>query len=117
MAEPAPKDLFTGLAGLELSRDFELGCGVVLSRTYAHLFAPFMAAFTPAPPGGHHPAPWKAATGGFSFDITAQLRMPGEASETTGDNLLAARTILFCFDSASALLLRCPCCPRTRLRR
>jgi hypothetical protein len=34
-------DLYAGVSGLELSEDvFDLGDGVVLSRTYAHLMAP-----------------------------------------------------------------------------
>jgi len=35
-------------------------------------------AFSPAPPGGHHPAPWCAVKGGFEFDIQVQLSVPSE---------------------------------------
>jgi len=74
-------DLYGGIAGAELPVDqFDLGHGIILSRTYAHLMAPFMMAFTPAPPGKHHPAPWRPAKGGFGFDIVAQLHIPRDFS-------------------------------------
>lgn len=69
-------DLYAGISGASLQTDeFDLGGGVILSQTYAHLMAPFMMAFSPAPPGQHHPAPWKSAEGGFSFDILVQLHV------------------------------------------
>lgn len=71
------KDLYGGISGCELATDsFDLGEGVTLSKTYAHLMAPFIAAFSPPGPGGHHPAPWSAAEGGFGFDIHVQLHVP-----------------------------------------
>jgi hypothetical protein len=74
-------DLYGGIAGAELPVDaFDLGHGIALSRTYAHLMAPFMMAFTPAPPGKHHPAPWRAAKGGFGFDVVAQIHIPSNFS-------------------------------------
>ena len=42
--------------------------------------APFMMAFSPAPPGGYHPSPWSAVTGGFGFDIQVQLEIPPTAA-------------------------------------
>ena len=74
-------DLYGGIAGAELPvEQFDLGHGVVLSRTYAHLMAPFMMAFSPAQPGKPHPTPWRAAKGGFGFDILAQLHIPSDFS-------------------------------------
>lgn len=35
-----------------------------------------MMAFKPAPPGGFHPAPWKAAKGGFGYDIQIEISAP-----------------------------------------
>lgn len=35
-----------------------------------------MMAFSPADPGKHHPAPWRAASGGVAFDINVQLHIP-----------------------------------------
>jgi len=70
-------DLFGGLAGPPLPVDYyDMGRGITLSRTYAHLMAPFMMAFAPAEPGKPHPAPWRAANGGFGFDIIAQIHVP-----------------------------------------
>jgi hypothetical protein len=70
-------DLYGGLAGAPLPLEsYDLGRGVTLSRTYAHLMAPFMMAFSPAEPGQPHPPPWRAAKGGFGFDILAQVHVP-----------------------------------------
>ena len=74
-------DFYAGLFGAVLVPEvFDLGHGVIISRTYAHLFAPFMMAFSPAPPGKHHPAPWKSAKGGLELDITTQLFLPGTSA-------------------------------------
>lgn len=78
---PNSIDLYAGLYGLTLVPDtFDLGRGVAVSRTYAHLMAPFMMAFAPAPPGKHHPAPWKPAKGGIYIDITTELYVPATTS-------------------------------------
>jgi hypothetical protein len=70
-------DVYAGLAGapLEVER-FDIGSGVVAERTFAHLTAPFMLAFAPAPPAQHHPGPWRAAQGGLAFDMIVQLSNP-----------------------------------------
>jgi hypothetical protein len=69
--------IFAGLAGIELGPpNFDLGSGVRISKTYAHLMAPFMLAYSPAPPGQHHPAPWSAAAGGLAFDMHVQIEVP-----------------------------------------
>lgn len=72
-----PIDVYAGLAGapLEVNR-FDLGAGVVIERTFAHLMAPFMLAFAPPEPGRHHPGPWRAAQGGLGFDMVVQLSNP-----------------------------------------
>jgi Apea-like HEPN len=78
---PNSVDLYAGLYGLVLVPDtFDLGHGATISRTYAHLMAPFMMAFAPAPPGKHHPAPWKPAKGGIYIDITTELYVPATTS-------------------------------------
>jgi hypothetical protein len=70
------KDLYGGISGCELNIDsFELGEGVVLSKTFAHLTAPFLMAFAPPGPEGYHPAPWSAAEGGFGFDIHIEIHV------------------------------------------
>ncbi len=69
--------MFAGLAGVTLDvPEADLGYGVKLSNSYAHLFAPFMMAFSPAPKGSHHPGPWVAVRGGLGFDLTVQLEVP-----------------------------------------
>jgi hypothetical protein len=85
------KSVFAGLAGARLLEErVELGSGVTLSKTYAHVMAPWMMAFAPAPPGQHHPAPWKALRSGSSvFDIHVQLEVtstfqPGSGSTRVG---------------------------------
>ena len=78
--ERATSTLYLGLSNIVLSEDrFELGPGISLSRTYAHLMAPCLMAFKPAPPGMPHPGPWKAASGGFGFDVVAELKIAPEA--------------------------------------
>lgn len=69
--------VFAGLAGVTLDvPEVTLGYGVKLTSTYAHLMAPFMMAFSPAPKGSHHPAPWVAVKGGLGFDMTVQIEVP-----------------------------------------
>ncbi len=46
-----------------------------MRRTYAHLMSPCLMAFASAQEGKPHPAPWRAARGGLSFDITIELRI------------------------------------------
>ena len=77
--------LFFGLHGLQLPESvFELGNGVVVRETYAHIFAPFMVAFTPPEePTKHHSGPWSAASGGISYDISAELVVPIENESGT----------------------------------
>lgn len=60
------------------AESFDLGHGVTLSKTYAHIMEPFVIAFAPAPTGKHHPAPWIAAQGGLALDILVQLYVPPE---------------------------------------
>lgn len=88
-------DLHAGLSGLELEDEsFDLGDGLRLSKTYAHLMSPFLMAFAPAPPGGHHPAPWRAASGGFSFDVNAELLA---SKVSTGQESSLRKQLFFCF--------------------
>jgi hypothetical protein len=70
-------NIYAGLTGLPIEVDrFDLGLGVVVERTFAHLMAPFMLAFAPAEPGKAHPAPWRASHGGLGFDMVVQLSNP-----------------------------------------
>lgn len=89
-------DIHAGLSGLELDGDcFDLGDGLKLRKTYAHLMAHFVMAFKPAPPGSSHPAPWRAATGGFTFDISAELLVPVHLEKKFGSGTTVARAVVF----------------------
>ena len=101
-------DLYAGLSGLELAeQEFDLGEGVFLRKTYSHLFAPFMLAFSQPEPGKHHPGPWRATQGGIAFDITSELYVPAAIAGGVESVLPVAKTILF--------LLRLGVNPATRL--
>ena len=71
-------DIYGGLTGPRLPvAEFEFGSGISASRTFAHLMAPFIMAFAPPKKvGQHHPVPWRAAKGGFGFDVVTQLHIP-----------------------------------------
>lgn len=94
MAKPT-FDLYAGLSGLELAEDsFDLGDGVVLSRTYAHLTAPFVMAFKkPAEYDQPHPGPWKSLGGGFAFDIDAEIKIPATLDPSHGTQTDVVRMI------------------------
>lgn len=69
--------LYAGLSHVTYDGEpFDLGHGITLRAAYAHLFAANMMAFARAPKGKPHPAPWRAARGGFSYDIEIELAVP-----------------------------------------
>lgn len=97
-------NIHVGLAGIDVNNDsIDLGEGIHIKGTYAHLMAPFIAAFKPAQVGKPHPAPWKAARGGFDFDIHAELMIPAKVEEKYNDKMDVVRVIIF--------LLRLGCNP------
>jgi hypothetical protein len=70
-------DIHAGLSGIDVDfKQLDLGNGLLLRQTYAHLMAPFVMAFGRPELGKPHPAPWKAALGGLGLDITAELVIP-----------------------------------------
>lgn len=84
--------LYGGIAGVKLPVDsFALGEGVELRQTYSHLFSANMMAFAPPGPKGYHPAPWKAAKGGFGYDIEVEICAPERT--TLGESFDAKETI------------------------
>jgi hypothetical protein len=102
-------DFYAGLFGAVLVPEvFDLGHGVIISRTYAHLFAPFMMAFSPAPPGKHHPAPWKSAKGGLELDITTQLFLPAGTSAPELDRINTVWWIVALLRLHSSALISVP---------
>ncbi|HEY0834096.1 MAG TPA: hypothetical protein VGE72_09340 [Azospirillum sp.] len=79
--------LYAGLSHVTHHGDpVDLGHGVVLRSTYAHLFAANMMAFARATEGKPHPAPWRAARGGFSYDIEVELAVPTTSELPGGMN-------------------------------
>lgn len=71
--------LYAGLSHVTYGGEpFDLGHGVVLRSTYAHLFSANLMAFTRAPEGKHSPGPWRAARGGYSYDIEVELAVPSK---------------------------------------
>lgn len=86
--DPEASPLFGGVSGVRMENDsFDLGDGVCLRSTFAHVMAPYLLAFSPAQDGQPHPAPWKAASGGIGFDIHVELAMPLETRPTGFDRL------------------------------
>jgi hypothetical protein len=89
-------NLYAGLSGLVLDEpSIDLGCGVILSKTYAHLMAPFTMAFAPARPNQPHTAPWKPASGGIAVDVTAELLIPESLGQDFESRVSVARKIVF----------------------
>lgn len=69
--------LYAGVAGIGYqNQDFELGEGIIIRSTYAHLFAPYMMAFKPPGKYKHHDGPWKPAKGGITYDILLEIEVP-----------------------------------------
>jgi hypothetical protein len=76
MTEAQPT-LYAGLSHATYEGEpLDLGHGIVLRSTYAHLFAANMMAFGRATKGKSHPAPWRAARGGFGYDVEIELAVP-----------------------------------------
>lgn len=68
---------YAGISGIALTEDmFDLGHGITIRKTFAHLFSPIMMAFKPPGKHGHHEGPWKTAKGGYGYDIFAELEIP-----------------------------------------
>lgn len=81
ISENGPDYLFGGVSGVILPvASFSLGEGIELRQTFSHLFSANMMAFSPLGPEGYHPAPWKAAKGGFGYDITVEICSPSQTS-------------------------------------
>lgn len=76
---PNKISLYAGISDAQLEvDDFHFGHGVVISKTFAYVMAPFLIAFAPAKKGKPHPPPWKTVGGGFGCDIHVQLYVPQE---------------------------------------
>jgi len=68
--------IFGGISGAKLPVDeYDLGDGVSLKATYAHVMTPFLMVFSPAEPGKPHPAPWSSVGGGMAYDVQVELKV------------------------------------------
>ena len=77
-------DIYAGLAGAKLAVDrFDLGDGIILEQTFAHLMGPLLMAFSPSQ-GGPHPAPWRAVSDGVGFDVHIQIHFPASLEQSVG---------------------------------
>ncbi len=84
--------IYGGIAGVQLPvESFVIGEGVELRQAYCHLFSTNMTAFARPGPEGYHPAPWKAAKGGWSYDIEVEICAPAETP--LGSSFDATETI------------------------
>lgn len=96
MPETQPT-IFAGLSHVTYDGEpIELGHGITLRSTYAHLFAANMMAFARTTEGKPFPAFLRAARGGFSYEVEVELavptgqRLPGEMSGEDAVWLIAA---------------------------
>ena len=113
-----PSEVCVGISGVGCEIDsFDLGHGVSLRTTYAHLMAPFMVAFArPERPGQHHPPPWAAASGGYGFDVTLELSVPSNAmSSLPYESTTIAWWIVALLRLKVGPRLRAPCISNHRL--
>jgi hypothetical protein len=77
MVIETPSKIYAGLSHVTYDGEpFDLGHGIALKSAYAHLFAANMVAFARATEGKPHPAPWRAARGGFGYDVEIELAVP-----------------------------------------
>jgi hypothetical protein len=96
------KELYFALTGIELLPErYSLGWGIEICRTYVHLMAHPVVAFSPAKPGEAHPAPWKTVEPNIfgasrsSLDIAAQLYVPNLPDRIQTSQWDAAGWIVF----------------------
>jgi len=90
------KSIHGGLSGIEMTdTEFDFGNGITIRKTYAHLTSPFVLALKPPGKYKHHDGPWKAAKGGVSFDIFAEIEVPFiDGSKKSFDQLELLWTIV-----------------------
>lgn len=104
-------DFYAGFTNLKLLpewEEYELGEGLVLRPTFAHLMSSHTMAFNPPEaPGHHHPAPWRATSQFESFDVHTELLIPANYKPPKGlSHYDVARTI--------TIMMRLFCDPKIR---
>jgi hypothetical protein len=78
--DPNKDEIFVALSGTEFEVEkYNFGQGITIQKTYAFIFAPYMAAFKkPDKPGDPSPGPWKVVSGGHSSRVNYELHIPLE---------------------------------------
>lgn len=78
MDNPNSHHLYCCLTSLKVGEEpFELGHGITLSCSYAHVMSNTMLAIKkPEKPNQYHPGPWAATGDGFGFDSDVVLHIP-----------------------------------------
>jgi len=104
-------DFYAGFSNLKLPPEwdeYELGDGLVLYPTFAHLMSSHLMAFKPPEASEkHHPAPWMATSQFESFDVHTELLIPCSYRPPKGlSHYDVARTI--------TIMMRLFCDPKIR---
>ncbi|MES2977913.1 MAG: hypothetical protein V4731_05770 [Pseudomonadota bacterium] len=97
MTEKMPStDLGLGLSGLDLGeRVIELGHGIQLRPTFAHVFSTdILALERPSTPTSFHPGPWQATSRKKGDDVLAELFIPKRYSHPQSSNWAVGHTIV-----------------------
>jgi hypothetical protein len=77
MWDTSTPPIYGCLTGIELPKDrVEILPGIALRRVYVDTFGANMMAFAPPPtPKSHHPGPWAAVRGGFTFEGRVEIEL------------------------------------------
>jgi hypothetical protein len=108
--EEKPQTFHYLLSGIQLEFDtFDLGNEAVLSKTYVHLMAHPVLAFTQPEGHGHHPGPWQvveAAPGMSSIDLYAVLSITHSSTDARAPHDRASWiTLLMRFSTDTAVTI------------
>lgn len=76
--DPNKDEIFVALSGVKFDIDsYEFGHGINLNKTYAFIFAPYLAAFKkPEKVGDPSPGPWKVVSGGHNARVHYEIHIP-----------------------------------------
>jgi len=92
----SPKTLYVGIAGVQLdSEKINLGEGIILSKTEAHVFSNNFLSFGPKSKSGYYKAPWRVVLGGQDSYLNSQLLIPSNLSTDSIIQLKIVRSVLF----------------------
>ncbi|VVE46076.1 HEPN domain-containing protein [Pandoraea terrigena] len=94
--ETVESDVNFGLSGINLEgKVIDMGQGIQLRPTFAHLFSTDVLAFAqPASPLSFHPGPWQAVSRRPGVDITAELFIPKEYGHKRVKRIEVGHTII-----------------------